>query len=166
MHLNDTVIMKNTFSPILHCLLVIGVVCTTVSCKKDKLTDDLAVFKGRYSWSYTVFKEDWWSANTTTRPASNSTYTAEVEFTSKGKIIFFIDGVPIHKTGYSIESTEVSEDGETTWLTVRPFVEKSKDLDLNDNVSFGVRNDTLSINDFPGESYDATIAGTDYFIRN
>lgn len=152
-------------SPLLTFLLVISLMSTSVSCKKDKLTDDLAVFKGRYSWSYTVFHENWWSTTTTTRAASNSSYTAEVEFTSKGKVIFYIDGEPIHKTGYSIESTEVSEDGETTWLTIRPFIENSKDLDLNDNVSFGIRNDTLSINDFPGESYDATIAGTDYFIR-
>ncbi len=136
------------------------------SCKKDKLLNELEVFKGKYTWQYTMYREHWWSTTTLTRPASNSNYTAEIEFNNEGRIIFYINGQEIHKTGYSIENQETSNNGKTIWIKVDPIKENSKNLDLNDDVDFTITNDTLTVDNFPGTSYDEELFGTHYFTRN
>jgi len=142
------------------------VLATLVSCKKDKLVGDLDLFKGRYTWEYSVQKEYWYSLSTITIPAANSNYTAEIEFNSKGKIIFYIDGQQIHKTGYSIEQQETTNNGNTISLKLNPRIEDSKEIDLNNFIDITITNDTLTVDDFPGESYDENLGGIHYFLRN
>jgi hypothetical protein len=136
------------------------------SCDKDKLTGDLDAFEGRYTWEYSRYSENWWSSSLTTRQASDFNYTAEVEFNEKGKVIFYIDGKEIHKTGYKIlEQNDVGIEGQTN-LRIDPNIENTKELDLNDYIDLTLREDTLTMNDFPGESYDEDLGGTHFFIRN
>ena len=149
--------------------LLIGTLFFSVlffSCKKDNLVNELEVYKGRYTWDFTVKKDNWWSNSTTTKPATNWNYTAEVEFTNEGKLLFFINGEEIHKTGYTIVEQNVYNNGTTVSLVIDPHKEDSKKLDLNNEVSFTLTNDTLSIDDYPGNSYDEYNSGTHYFIRN
>lgn len=45
-------------------------------------------------------------------------------------------------------------------------IENTKEIDLNDEFHFSLTGDTLTVNDFPGESYESQLSGTHYFIRN
>lgn len=156
----------NTIFKHLIFTLVIIFVATLISCEKDKLTGDLDAFEGRYTWEYARYSENWWSSSLTTRQASDFNYTAEVEFNEKGKVIFYIDGKEIHKTGYKIlEQNDVGIEGQTN-LRIDPNIENTKELDLNDYIDLTLREDTLTMNDFPGESYDKDLSGTHFFIRN
>ena len=152
------------FKAVYSVVLLLLVMFVTNSCKKDKLVDELDVFEGRYTWTHSEYKQEWWQSYLTTVNASSKSYTAEIEFTNTGKILFYINGEEIHKTGYSIESQETVND----WihLTVNPFNEDSKDLDLNDEVSFSISADTLNVGTFPGSGYDNSFGGGNYFIRN
>ena len=151
-------------SAVLLCVFLVSL--TFFACKKDKLIDDLEVFKGRYTWSYTYYFENWWDSSYKIFQASNADYKAEIEFNDQGKIIFYIDGVEIHKTGFSIENQELIGNGQIISLSVDPFHENSKNLDLNDKIGFSISGDTLNVDDFPGESYDRDFGGSHYFIRN
>lgn len=150
-----------TISPV---ILFLFVLLVTNSCNKDKLTGDLEAFEGRYTWTHSLYKAEWWhSYNSIMLPADKG-HTAEVEFTNTGKIIFYIDGEEIHKTGYSIESQD--ELSGVLTLTISTFKGSSKELDLNNNVRFTLSGDTLTVNDFPGGGYDESYAGDNYFSRN
>jgi hypothetical protein len=150
-----------TIFPVILFLLVMFM---TNSCKKDKLTGDLDAFEGRYTWTHSIYKEEWWQSFNTTVNASGKDYTAEIEFTNTGKIIFYINGEEIHKTGYSIESQDAI--GDWIHLEVDPFKEDTKELDLNDKVQFSISGDTLNVSTFPGNGYDASFGGGNYFLRN
>ncbi len=147
-------------------ILILSTTIFLWGCTKDKLEGDLEVFKGRYTWNYSWYKKNVLSSNLTFRSASQSDYTAEIEFTDKGKVIFYINGEKKHKTGYSIESQDVSEGGQRFSIEIKPRKEDTKDLDFNDKISFSLKNDTLSTSAYPGGSYDNTISGTHYFSRN
>jgi len=145
-------------------LIVISL--TFYACQKDKLIDELEVFKGKYSWTHSVYKQNWWNTGFKTKYASNSEYTAEIEFNDEGKILFYINGEMIHKTGFSIETKELSNAGKTIYLAVDPYKEDSEALDMNDIIDFNLTADTLIVNDFPGAGYDNLFSGGNYFIRN
>lgn len=145
-------------------LLIVSLLLLLSSCRKDKLSGELDLFKGKYTWKYTEYSEYWWSSDLLIRDASVSEYTAEIEFDDRGKVIFYIDGQKVHKTGYSVERQETI--GNTVSLRIQPFKENSKHLDLNDFMDFTVTNDTLTVDDFPSESYDDSFVGTHFFIRN
>lgn len=137
-----------------------------VGCQKDKLKDELEPFKGRYTWVEYRYKQNWWDSGLTSRPASNYDFKAEIEFDNKGKIKFYIDGKEIHKTGYSIVDQSVMDGDQTILLTVNPRIEDSEDLDLNNTIDFWLKGDTLTCDDFPGESYDDKLGGEHLFQRN
>lgn len=145
-------------------LILASVLFLTNSCKKDKLTGDLDAFEGRYTWTHSWYKQEWWHSYQTFLGASSKNYTAEIEITNTGKIYFYIDGERIHKTGYSIESQE--EIGDWTYLTVNPFNENSKQLDLKDELHLSISADTLGVSHFPGNGYDNSFGGGNYFLRN
>lgn len=135
-----------------------------VACKKDKLTDDLDAYEGRFKWEYTLFKENWWDTDLTKLNASKSDYTAEVEFNNEGKLFFYIDDEEIHKTRFSVESNETLD--ATISLKIKLAKKNSKEIKLPQNLEFTLRNDTLSVGDFPSKSYDESFEGTHYFLRN
>ncbi|MEZ4722355.1 MAG: hypothetical protein R2813_10830 [Flavobacteriales bacterium] len=135
-------------------------------CQKDKLKDELESFKGRYTWIEYRFRQNWWDAFLTTRPASNYDFTAEIEFDKKGKLKFYVDGNQIHETRYSIKEQNLLEDGQTVYLSLRPRSEESDEIDLNNTIDFWLKGDTLTCDDFPGESYDDKLGGEHLFQRN
>ena len=135
------------------------------SCNKDKLIDDLASFKGRYTWQYTQFKEHWYDSEFTTRDADQSDYTAEILFNDEGKLFFYINNKEIHKTGFSVENTETI--GSTVSLKIKPAKKNSKNLKLEKYIELTLTDDTLlSIGTFPSKSYDDSFFGTHYFFKN
>jgi hypothetical protein len=137
-----------------------------LSCQKDRLTGELDAFEGRYTWTHSRYRPSIWSTNFTTTPASNFDYTAEVEFTDQGKIVFYIDGEAIHKTRYKIlEQEDVELEGVLS-LRIDPAIEDTKEIKLNNFIDFTLVEDTLTIDDFPGASYDEQAEGTHYFVRN
>lgn len=135
-----------------------------LACKKDKLTNDLDAYEGRFTWEYTLFKENWWDSDFTKRNASQFDYVAEIEFNNEGKLFLYIDGEEVHKTGFSVESNETL-DG-TISLKIKPAKKNSKDIDLPKYLELTLKNDTLSMGDFPAKSYDQSFSGTHYFLRN
>ncbi len=162
MKVSEKKILRVWFSPII--ILLISVM--SFSCEKDNLVDELEVFKGKYTWNYTKYRKNWWSNTYITKPATKWDYTAEVEFNTKGQLVFFINGKEIHKTGFKVIEKYISNEGATISMEIDPSKEDSKELDLNNKVGFVLTNDTLSIDDFPGNSYDENNGGTHYFIRN
>lgn len=146
---------------------ILFIVTATINgFQKDKLNDELEPYKGKYSWIEYRFRQNWWDSGLTSRPASNYDFKAEIEFDNKGKIKFFIDGEEIHKTGYSIVEHYVMDDGQTIFLSVKPRIEDTKEIDLNNTMEFWLRNDSLVVDDFPGESYDGNLRGEHLFQRN
>lgn len=135
------------------------------SCTKDKLEGELEIYKGRYTWNHSWYKKNVLSSSLTFRDASQSNYSAEIEFDDKGKVIFYINGEEKLKTSYSIKKQETIN-GNTVTLEINPRKEDTRDLDFNDKISFSMTNDTLSNSQFPGNSYDQSLAGTHYFLRN
>lgn len=144
--------------------LVFLSVLVLLACKKDKLTNDLDAYEGRFTWEYTLFKENWWDSDFTKRNASQFDYVAEIEFNNEGKLFLYIDGEEVHKTGFSVESNETL-DG-TISLKIKPAKKNSKDIDLPKYLELTLKNDTLSMGDFPAKSYDQSFSGTHYFLRN
>lgn len=148
---------KYTVFAILLCFL-------SSSCEKDKLTGELDEFEGKYSWSYSKYKEELWTAFRTRTPDSEG-YTAQVEMTDRGKIIFYINDEEIHKTGFSIVNQEITNNGQSISLEINPVVENTKEIDLNNTLGLTLTGDTLYVDDFPGESYDSSNYGQHYFLR-
>lgn len=144
------------------CFLVLALILT--ACEKDLLIDHLEIFKGRYTWEYSIYREHWWSSDTKYRNADNFDYKAEIEFDSNSKVRFYIDGEEIHATRFAIESEEVLDN--SIYLRIDPAIENVKGLDLNNHLDLTLYNDTLVVDDFPGESYDKSAFGSHYFIRN
>ncbi len=138
-----------------------------MSCNKDRLTGNLDQFEGTYTWSHSVFKADWWSSETTRVNAENRGYTASIKLDNKSKIYFYANSEEIHKSKFRIAEQNEEDDG-TLNLVIEMFKEdnKSEDLDFNDQLSLRLQNDTLDVGDFPGNVYDSTISGNNYFIRN
>lgn len=135
-------------------------------CGRAKLKDELEPFKGGYTWIEYRFRQNWWDAFLTTRSASNYDFTAEIEFDKKGKLKFYIDGNQTHETRYSVNEQNLLEDGQTVYLSLRPRSEESDEIDLNNTIEFWLRNDSLVVDDFPGESYDGNLRGEHLFQRN
>ena len=82
-------------------------------------------------------------------------------------LTFFINNEEIHKTRYKVLGEEYSELTDAYFIEIDPRKEDSKELDLNNVVRFSLfGGDTLTCDDFPGESYDDSFSGTSYFVRD
>lgn len=152
------------FRTILSLMFILSLLFVSSSCKKDKLTGELDAFEGKYTWTHSWYKQEWWHSNNTYLDATSKNYTAEIEITNTGKILFYINGEQIHKTGYSIESQETIDGW--LYLTVKPSKKNSKQIDLNNELHFSISADTLSVSKFPGSAYDNSYSGGNYFLRN
>ncbi len=134
------------------------------ACKKDTLEGELTAFHGRYQMNFYTYTQCFLCTKVYTGYASNLDYTAEIEFSPKGKIIFYIDNEELHKTAFRIVASDITDPSHLQ-LDIDPIVEDVKGLDLNNQLSFQLINDTLYTVDFPGESYDQDIHGNFRFLR-
>ena len=147
-------------------LVLIGGFFLFTACKKDRLTDDLDQFEGRYTWEYSTYSEEWWSNDLTYYDAEDADYIAEIEFNNEGRIFFYIDGEEVHSTRYKITNIDRSHGDGKIGITIDPAVEDVKEMDMNNEMDLSIHGDTLFSDDFPGSSYDESLYGSHYFVRN
>lgn len=142
------------------CLLML----LSSGCKKDTLEGELMAFHGRYQMEFYTYTQCFLCTKVYTGYASNLDYSSAIEFTPEGKVIFYIDNEELHKTAFKIVASDIT-DPSRLLLDIDPIVEDVKGLDLNNEISFQLINDTLHTVDFPGESYDKDIHGNFRFLR-
>ena len=130
--------------------LLILIALFILGCKKDKLDNEFNAFEGKWQWIYTYSRTSIFSDfNTNLRPESTG-FEAYVEFTNKGKILFFIDNEKLAETKYQIK--DQSKDGTSLNMELDFDIDENG-LALSGKRHFGINNDTVNFIGFPYEGY-------------
>ncbi len=148
-------------------LSLAAVVLSLNSCESDKLENGFENFYGSYTWEHTYYSKNWWDSRLYFRSADEANYSANIEISEDGFIYYYIDQQEVHKTRFKVLNQDYDAPSDTYWLELDPSKEDSKNMDLNNSMSFTlIGNDTLTSIDFPGEAYDESNHGNHFFIRD
>ncbi|MBN4072570.1 hypothetical protein JYT74_00890 [Crocinitomix catalasitica] len=123
--------------------LLFMVLCSLISCKKDKLKDDKEILTGKWNWTHSSHTYGWCQYDPlyeVITPDSISK-THSVEFLSKGKIKFFEDGTVQDKRRLVFDYFEQDSSGDYFFYL---YLDNNK----NEGMAGSLRNDTLHF-DYP-----------------
>lgn len=136
------------------------------SCEKDRITGDYDRFEGKFQWVYSsyVYRDcTLCPLKHHTDSAGEASYTAQIEFTNTGRVIFFIDNNVLIDKRFKV--SDQYEENSVLYMDLWVDVNKNV-LDINDRLEvFSPSVDTIYISGFPGNGYDEEFQGHNYFVR-
>ena len=149
--------------------VIICLVGLIISCKKDRLKDEKAIFIGTWNWEYTEHTYGWcdgfyWEETLT--PITEG-MTFKLEFLETGKLNILKNGEKIisHKLKFKIlNDASPLCPGENQ-------IQFAIDLNNEEELNFGgcIDQNTIATTGFKGFAFDSEIGGCDeylnYFIR-
>jgi len=148
-------------------LLLLILTVSFSSCKKDKLEGDYNVFEGKWKWVGTSYA----TKNCTLCQqvshyisTSDVSYTAEIEFTDKGRVIFYINNDVVAEEKFKVLRQDKYEGEVSMQLEV-----KTDKLSIDDELNTStLATDSIYVTNFPITGYDdskTTTSSTNYYVK-
>lgn len=154
--------------------IVFLLTCFLISCSKDKLTGDYAMFKGSYKWVSTPLDNgNIFSNQKYTLLSTETGFEILLELNGSGEAIFYKDGSQISKNKYTITEKEFTSTGNGK-ISVK-LKGSTGSMNINKNtLTLVLSGDTmLSVDEFPipslekAEKYKSgySQSGSNKFLR-
>lgn len=136
-----------------------------LGCKKSPLDAPYDKIEGKYDWTQTNYRE-YALGSLKYKYASNSDFSAQVEFLENRIVKFYINETEIASSKFDVNSESSNDAGLEMELKINV-----KDGDLNFNKTLSVSlfgDDSLYLDDFPYNAYKSLDASnkSNLFIRN
>jgi hypothetical protein len=149
--------------------LIISLFGLLLSCKKDKLKDDKAIFIGKWAWVYTYHNYGWCDGadlEEILTPITEET-SFKMEFIKKGEFYFYVDNNKVlsFKMKFKILNKDSPLCAGNNWSQF------AIDLNNKEEFNFGgcISSDTLVTTGFRGFEFTPDVNGCEnylsYFIR-